>query len=122
MREVFDISGFSDRDFIVGLSGSPVLPLLPKPDASRIDAAREKARSITGALTDDQVTKIIELILRIPGIEHRVASISKTSEDEVEVWAGAFPGPGATRIGGETVRLKYINGFWVVLNIGQWNI
>jgi len=63
------------------------------------------------------------LILRVPGVEHRVASIQKISEDEVEVMTGAFPGPGATRLGGEVVRLKYINDVWVILKFaGRWNI
>ena len=125
LRHVFDISGFSEWGFILGfgLSGSRVLPLLPKLDASQIDAAREKIHGITGKLTDGQITKILELILRIPGIEHCAASIRKISNEEVEVWTGAFPGPGATRIGGEVVRLKYINDVWVILKFaGRWNI
>ena len=123
LRDVFDISGFSEWDFRNGWPGSQVLPLLPKPDASQINAGREKIHRITGNLTDGQIAKLLELILRIPGIEHRVASILKISNEEVEVWTGAFPGPSATRIGGEVVRLKYINDVWVILKFaGRWNI
>lgn len=87
------------------------LPLLEKPPVEKVKASAANLRH-PEELTEKEIERICELILRIRTIDNRIMRIECKEDGEFEVWTGARSG--------NCITLKRKGNFWVVVNVSFW--
>lgn len=86
-------------------------PLLSKPTPQNLSFALKQVQ-VRGILSEDDIGKICELVLRLRNIDQRIMRLEVKEANYVKVWTG--------KGGGNSVYLRKVGGIWIVTGVSLW--
>jgi hypothetical protein len=86
-------------------------PLLSKPTPENLSFAVKQVK-VRGILSEDDIGKICELVLRLRDIDHRIMRLEVKGADYAEVWTGKGRG--------NSVYLRKVGDTWIVTGVSVW--